>query len=191
MELSKRSLVIFCLGWATSLLLAVFSVGCYYVELEREKQRSVEYAEMYNNLVQNYTKLLNEYSALVEQYAFEGENLTELLEEYERCIIRVNICIDYGNGTATWHNGTVVPLGCNLLNATKQIATVNCTYYWSVPGYFVDAINEVWNEGSYYWMWYQWTPEDEKWKYGPTGADSYILRNNETVKWRYEIPNYS
>lgn len=176
--------MMFCLGWATSLLLAVFSAGHYYVELESEKKRSMEYAEMYNNLVQNYTKLLSEYSTLV-------GNLTELLGEYEKCIMRVNICIDYGNGTVTWHNRTIVPLGCNLLNATKQVATVNCTYYRSVPGYFVDAINGVWNGGGYYWMWYQWVPEDETWRYGSTGADSYILKNNETVKWRYEIPVYS
>jgi len=193
MELSKRSLVIFCLGWLTSLLLTSCVAGYYYMEFQREAQLSREYADMYNELMPNYTSLLNDYLTMVQQYEFEKQNLTQLLEKYGHCIMRANICIDYKewNVTVVWYNDTIVPLGYNLLQATKMIAIVNCTYYKSVSGWFVDAINGVWNHGPYVWMWYLWDSNDKTWKYGPVGAGSYSLKVDETVMWRYEIPAYS
>jgi hypothetical protein len=154
MELSKRSLAIFSLGWLTSLILVGCIAGYYYMKYQ---------------------------------------NLLQTLKEYESCVIHVNICIDYKewNGTIVWYNNTIVPIGCDLLSATKKIAVVNCTYWPSYQSYFVDAINNVWkndHEGKY-WMWYQWTGEG--WRYGQDAADDYILSPNETVMWRYEKPHYS
>ncbi|MCS7124842.1 MAG: DUF4430 domain-containing protein [Candidatus Bathyarchaeota archaeon] len=151
MEFSKRSLVIFGLGWLTSLLLVGFVAGYYYMEYQ---------------------------------------NLLGKLRRYEGCIMRVNICIDYGewNKTVVWYNNTIVLLGCDLLSATKRVAVINHTFHPSIGASFVDAINNVWNTGNKYWMWYRWTGRG--WEYGPVGADLYILSPNETVMWRYEIPKY-
>lgn len=154
MELSKRSLIIFGLGWLTSLVLAGCIAGYYYME---------------------YQSLLGK------------------LKEYEGHVMRVNICLDYGNGTIIWHNSTIVLSGCDLLSATKKVATVNCTYYEGVPGpgkCFVNAIDNVWNSENKYWMWYRWNTESGEWEYGHVGADAYILSPDETVMWRYEIPHY-
>jgi len=104
--------------------------------------------------------------------------------------MRVNICIDYGNGTIEWYNDTVIPLGYNLLEATKRIAIVNYTYWPSYRASFVDAINGVWNKGAYYWMWYYWDLELKTWRYGNCGADLYVLSKGEIIRWRYEIPSY-
>lgn len=125
-------------------------------------------------------------------YYMEYQNLLKKLGEYEGHVMRVNICIDYGNGNGEWHNNTVVLSGCDLLSATKRVAVVNYTYFGhQSPGScFVDAINNVWNSGNKYWMWYYWNTESCKWEYGPVGADAYILSPNETVMWRYEIPQY-
>jgi hypothetical protein len=153
MELSKRSLVIFCLGWLASLVLTSCIAGYYYME---------------------------------------SQNLTELLEKYGSCIMRVNICIDYKewNSTVVWYNDTIVPLGCDLLQATKMVATVNSTYWPTIGASFVDAINGVWKTSLYYWMWRYWDQNENEWKYGPVGADCYKLTNGEIVMWRYEIPSY-
>jgi len=123
----------------------------------------------------------------------EKQNLTELLEKYQSCVMQVNICIDYceWNGTIVWYNDIIVPLGCNLLEATKIVATVNYTYWEAYHASFVDAINGIWNQGKYYWMWYRWNSESQTWEYGECGADLYVISNGETLKWRYEIPNYS
>jgi|YelNatPaOPRAMG01_1025707.scaffolds.fasta_scaffold16962_2 hypothetical protein len=147
MELSKRSLIIFSLGWLTSLALLGCIAGYYYMECQ---------------------------------------SLLEKIKEYEGCVMRVNICIN--NGTAVWYNGTLVLAGCDLLSATKRIAIVNYTYWPSYKASFVDAINNVWNNETHYWMWYRWT--NNGWEYGPVGADTYILSPNETVMWRYEKPHY-
>jgi len=149
MELSKRSLAIFGLGWLTSLILAGCIAGYYYMECQ---------------------------------------NLLTKIREYEGCVMRVNICIN--NGTAAvWYNGTLVLAGCDLLSATKRVAIVNYTYWPSYKASFVDAINNIWKNGTHYWMWYRWTSNG--WEYGPVGADTYILSPNETIMWRYEKPNYS
>jgi hypothetical protein len=152
MELSKRSLIIFVLGWLTSLAL----LGC-----------------------------------IAGYYHMEYQNLLAKIKDYEGCVMRVNICINYEefNGTVVWYNGTLVLAGCDLLSATKRIAIVNYTYWPSYKASFVDAINNVWKNGTHYWMWYRWT--SNSWEYGPVGADIYILSPNETVMWRYEKPHYS
>lgn len=210
MELSKRSLVIFCLGWLVSFVLTSCVAGYYYMEFQRETRLSSGYADMYSKLVQNYTSLLDDhltlsreyvnmyelvenYTNLLDEYVLEKQNLTELLEKYGSCIMRVNICIDYKewNATVVWYNNTIVPLGCDLLQATRKIAVVNSTYWPAYQASFVNAINGVWNSGARFWMWSRWNAEKEIWEYGEVGADRYKLTNSEIVMWRYEIQGYS
>ncbi|MCD6445791.1 hypothetical protein J7L49_03290 [Candidatus Bathyarchaeota archaeon] len=192
MEPSKRTFIMVLLAWLTSISLLSLIAASYYLELCKEKQVSEKYENMYNELVENYTDLLNSYQNLIQKYKSEKQNLTELLEQYQGCVMRVNICIDYGewNGTVVWYNNTIVPLGCNLLEATKKVAIVNSTYWPAYQASFVDAINGVWNQGAYYWMWYRWDNEKNLWVYGDCGADRYTLTNNEILMWRYEIPSY-
>lgn len=190
MELSKRSLTIICVGWLVAVLLASLVAGYYFTEFQKEAQLSQDYADTYNGLVQNYTDLLDEYLDLAQQYELEKQNLTELLERYGRAMMHVRICIDYKewNGTTGWHNDTIVPMGCNLLQATEVVAVINSTYWPSLQRYFVDAINGVWNGGARFWMWLSWNDAQERWEYGNVGADGHKLANNEIVMWRYEIP---
>ncbi|MGQ9538049.1 MAG: DUF4430 domain-containing protein [Candidatus Bathycorpusculaceae bacterium] len=130
--------------------------------------------------------------AIAGYYYIELQSVLQVLEKYKGCLICVNICIDYDalNKTVKWYNGTIVPFGCNLLEATQKIAVVNATYYYSQEGSFVDAINNVWNDPAknYFWMWYRWV--NGSWIYGDCAADTYILSDGEIVRWRYETPNY-
>jgi hypothetical protein len=107
--------------------------------------------------------------------------------------VRVNICIDYQkyNNTIVWYNNTMIPNNSTLYVATIAVANVNASEWGGGLGKFVDAINGVWTNGSagYYWMWYQWNPENQTWVYGPLGASNYIMSNNEIIRWRYEFPN--
>jgi hypothetical protein len=123
------------------------------------------------------------YKALTEQYESS-------IERYKAVTMHVNFCIDYGNGTIFWYNETVVPLGYELLNATRLIAEVNSTYWPAYQASFVDAINGVANNPPYYWMWLYWDENENMWKYGPVGADLYSLKPNEVIMWRYEKPAY-
>lgn len=125
-------------------------------------------------------------------YYMEFENLSRMLES-DQNVMRVNICIDYKelNGTVVWYNDTVVPVGSNLLEATETVVPVNSTYYSAQQSSFVDAIDGVWNEGAFYWMWLSWDETQQNWNYGDVGADRYWLTNNEIVMWRYEFPDYT
>jgi len=100
----------------------------------------------------------------------------------------VNLCIDYGNGTVTWFNDTLVPEDCDLLNATKLVAEVRYTYWPAYKSSFVNAINGVTNNSAYFWMWYYWDIEENEWILGPVGSDCYKLKPEEIVIWRYEKP---
>lgn len=130
--------------------------------------------------------------AIAGYYYIKLQSVLQVLEKYKGCTLHVNICIDYDalNETVKWHNDTIVPVGCNLLEATQKIAVVNATYYYSQGGSFVNAINNVRNDPAknYFWMWYRWV--NGSWKCGECAADAYILSDGEIVKWRYETPNY-
>ncbi|MEM1550756.1 MAG: DUF4430 domain-containing protein [Candidatus Bathyarchaeia archaeon] len=112
-----------------------------------------------------------------------GEALEELKALKE--MISVNILIDYGNGTQVWYNNTSVMRGASVLTATQTIANVEYTDFgW---GIFVDSINGIKNEGSWFWMWYIW---EGKWVLGPVASDRYVLREGDTIMWRYEVPSF-
>lgn len=103
--------------------------------------------------------------------------------------ISVNLLIDYGNGTAVWYNGTILPRGATLLTALLSVAKVNYTI--GAYGAFIQSINGVSNKAisskeGLFWMWYRFNAEAGGWEIGPVAADSYRLRDGEIVKWSYE-----
>jgi len=129
-------------------------------------------------------------ACLAGYYYIQYQNYKAFIEQYEAVTMRANLCINYGNGTIIWYNKTIVPLGYDLLNATKLIAKISSTYWPAYQASFVDSINGVANNPPYYWMWLYWDENENVWKYGPVGADCYILKPNEIIMWRYEIPAY-
>jgi hypothetical protein len=129
-------------------------------------------------------------ASLAGYYYMKYQEAMRLLREYEKVTIRVNICLNYGNGTVKWYNNTLVPLGYDLLSATKLIAMVNSTYWESYQSYSVDAINGVWNNQTHYWMWLKWNTETNEWEYPLVSADQHLLSKGETVMWRYEVPSW-
>ncbi len=110
-----------------------------------------------------------------------AEALKEL-EKYEN-YIAVNILIDYGNGTMTWHNNTLVPFGSNFFTATITIAELN--YTKGKYGIFVTAINGVGGDPNHFWIWYIWNSTTKSWDWGPVACDAYILHNGDILSWVY------
>jgi len=94
----------------------------------------------------------------------------------------VNVGFKYGSNL-TWYNNTRVPAGSTLFDVTKLVAKLE---YKKYPyGVFIESINGVRNEGSYYWMWWRWD-DNTGWILGPVGADRYVIGNGETYLWFYE-----
>lgn len=97
----------------------------------------------------------------------------------------VNILLD-NNGTKTWYNQTLIPIGWSLYNATFKVTNGNVNYSSVYGPSFITAINGIQYTGSYYWIWWIWNNASNSWTLGPVGADAYKLRNNDIVAWYFE-----
>ncbi len=102
-----------------------------------------------------------------------------LLEELEDTTAMINILIDFGEGS-TWFNGTRVPLGSSLLNATSYVADLELqSAEWGV---FVLSIDEVGGDANSFWL---WDYHDEGWRAGPVGADQWTVHDGDLLRWTY------
>ncbi|MEM2972277.1 MAG: PKD domain-containing protein [Candidatus Bathyarchaeia archaeon] len=98
--------------------------------------------------------------------------------------LRVNVLLDYGNETYSWHFGVLLPETATALDATLAIATVNYTL-WD-GDVFVDAINGLWNSHPHYWMWWYWNKTEWNWTLGPVACNNFALKNGDVIAWYYE-----
>jgi len=96
--------------------------------------------------------------------------------------LTVNILVKYSNGTKTWYNQTLIPVGWSLFNATKKATHDNIEYLYP-ENPFITAINGVKQIGALYWMWYTWNATSSSWKIVWSGANDYILRDKDTIAW--------
>ncbi|MEM2940462.1 MAG: hypothetical protein QW304_02800 [Thermoproteota archaeon] len=109
--------------------------------------------------------------------------LDTLVKEVESITLRVSLLVKYDNGTETWFNNTVVPVGWTLLNLTAYDLKGRVDYEVYSFGTSVTGINGVSQHENYYWLWYKWNPEEQDWVVGETGPDAYILKNGDVLAW--------
>ncbi|MEM3706095.1 MAG: hypothetical protein QXX59_09360 [Candidatus Bathyarchaeia archaeon] len=158
-------------------------------------------------LKEAYESLLNAVKELQEQEVVTKEEFEPLLMEFSGLLrstvakelenligknttIKVNLCIDYGNGTVTWHNVSASP-GMSLFDLTQQVAQIEYDYYPAMkPGHvLMKTINGVAPSPSEwkYWFWYYWDDTANQWVFGQVGCDAWTLRDNGTYKWVYKV----
>ncbi len=124
-------------------------------------------------------------SSMAVYYYSEYVKTTSLLEGLKASTVKVNIIIDYGNGTIQEFRDIILDVkGATALNALMTVAKVKYTVY---PfGIFVDSINNVENsmELNCWWLYNIKKPNGEE--VSPeVGADQYRVSNGDTVVWRY------
>jgi hypothetical protein len=122
-------------------------------------------------------------------YYTQYTNVKKAFEESESLIIKIDVLMDYGNGTKIWHNQTMLVAGSTVFDALLTI-TNDVQFQTSAFGVFVTSINGVENvaEGTtgFAWLWYYWDTEKSEWTSGPVGADQYVLNPDGVIAWRYE-----
>ncbi len=109
---------------------------------------------------------------------------TDILNRISGVVIHVNVGIDYGNGTRTWHNNTKALTGASLFDVTKQVADV--TYQVGVFGTEITSINGVSKQDSFGWTYWIWNSTSQSWSIVWENADVYKVTNGETFMWYYQ-----
>jgi PKD repeat protein len=99
-------------------------------------------------------------------------------------VTRVDILLDYGNNTRVWYENVELPGFPSVLKATKAVASVEYTM-WGTDA-FVDAINGVWNNDPYYWIWWTWNHSAKCWESGFVACNRYTLTDGDIIAWYYE-----
>jgi hypothetical protein len=198
---SKKTLQLFAaLFLCTTIVSSSLSVYYYYQLSESKKtikevrgqlhQRDRELenlSEEVSDIQQRLIDLRSEYEDLKQGFETSVDDsgdinstLEEIREEIDQFKIAVNILIDYGNGTSRWLNDTEIQLGSTLFNATDSIADVEYTLF--ELGVFVDSINGVGKDQGGWWIWYYY---DDDWEYGSVGSNQWILKDGDTLSWKY------
>jgi hypothetical protein len=197
---SNKTVQLFALLFlCTTIVSSSLSVYYYYQFSESKKtikevrsqldqrDRALEnLSEEVSGIQQRLEDLRSQYEDLQESETSGNDSgdinstLMEIREEIDQFNIAVNILIDYGNGTSQWFNETEVQLGSTLFNATDSIADVEYTLF--ELGVFVDSINGVGKDQGGWWIWYYY---EDDWEYGPVGSNQWILKDGETLFWKY------
>jgi hypothetical protein len=161
--------------------------------------------KQFPNLNETYNNLLDRTEALSEQSTVSRVDFDSLLNDFYKLftglaakelesfigitiVIKVNLCIDYSNETEKWHNASTSP-GMTLFDLTQNVTDVKYDYYPSMePGHIlVTSINNLGPFGGKYWFWYYWDETKHDWIRGQVGCDAWVLKNDGTYKWVYEM----
>lgn len=142
-------------------------------------------AELINDLTINFNDLLIKYGKLWSELVVKVySGVMGTLE------LKVDLCIDYGNGSVVWFNATSMPVGSSLFDLIQKKAVVDYEYYAMMePGHIlVTSINGLaQNYTTYqYWFWYYLDAETGKWVHGLVGCDAWKLKTDGIYKWAYE-----
>lgn len=162
--------------------------------------RFSESKEAYENLINTARKLEEKGTATKEEFEPLLMEFHRLLRDIaakklgsligENTMIKVNLCIDYGNNTRIWYNVSTIP-GASLFDLTRQVAKIEYDYYPAMaPGRVlmktIDGVAPSPTEWKH-WFWYYWDDATNHWVFGQVGCDAWILRDNGTYRWIYKV----
>jgi len=118
-------------------------------------------------------------------YYSQYKQLEDTLETMQDLILKVNILINYGNGTKEWHNTTLVPVGATVFNATVEVAQVYYTL-WEGEYVLIQAINGVQGTQDVGWIWWIWDPATSQWQMALVASNKHFLVDGDTIGWNLQ-----
>jgi len=101
-------------------------------------------------------------------------------------VTKVDVLLDYGNGTRISNEDVEVLGVTSVLKATKMVASVEISL-WGTDA-FVEAINDVWNDYVNYtfWIYWYWNQSAKCWEAGQVACNKHVLADGDTIAWLYE-----
>jgi len=117
-------------------------------------------------------------------YYMQFKQLENTLETMQNLVLKVNILINYGNGTKEWHNNTLAPIGATVFNATLTIANVGYSMWGEYA--LIDSINGLQGTQEIGWIWWIWDASTSQWKPTLEAANQHVLVNGDTIGWHYQ-----
>ena len=101
--------------------------------------------------------------------------------------IQVSLLIHVSEDDVRWFRDFEVLKGTNAYELTEQVteSDLESTYYASFFSHFVESLVGVPNEGSNYWLIFQWNAPAEQWEPLPVGADLFSLKDGHVLAWSY------
>jgi len=118
-------------------------------------------------------------------YFTQYNQLEDTLKTMQSLIIKVNILINYGNGTKEWHNATLVPVGTTVFNATLAVAEVDYSL-WQGEYALINSINGVQGTQDTGWIWWIWDSSTSQWKSALEASNKHFLVDGDTIGWNYQ-----
>jgi len=120
------------------------------------------------------------------QFDIYHREYNNLADQFNSISLKVNILLDYGNGTRVWYNNTVLPLGSTAFNATCSIADVDKKDYGEPLGILVTSINGVANNNPYGWFYCYWDSKNSEWIFPTHSCAKHILHEGDTIAFTYD-----
>lgn len=124
-------------------------------------------------------------SYFYQRSVFLDSEYQALREQLQQVSNEVDLLIDYGNGTRSWHNRTRIPVGATLFNATLQIVGGGLDYSIHPQfGVFVNGINGLKGDPSRFWSIWKWDRDSSRWMLSEVGASELRLHVDDAAAWK-------
>lgn len=119
-------------------------------------------------------------------YYLRFEDVLKAFQEIESSIIEVDLLIDYGNGTETWHNRTELIAGSTAFDALQTVTRdVEVDPYGVMI--FITSIDGIGGEenSEWFWFWDYWDDDKSEWGNTMEACNQYILHPDDIIKFEF------
>jgi len=141
----------------------------------------------YFNTILVLTILITSSTSIYYYYEYNkiSETNKNLLQSVEGLYIKIDLLINFGNGTILYFNQTTIPIIFSMYDSTLLITnnSVDSTYYEEFDAYFVNSIFDI--KGNSTHGWYAWEFKNNKWIVSDKGSNNIQLTSGDIIAWYF------
>ncbi len=122
------------------------------------------------------------------QFSIVNDAYSSTLASLDGLSYEIDLIINFGNGSTSYFNQTIIPIGFDMYNATI-LATggrVDATYFPEFDAHFVNSIMGLSGDAGSGWSAWAFDDITGEWRALEIGADSFILKDGQSVAWYHQ-----